>query len=118
MAFAYRFRPIFESSSVVQNRVIMDELYISALKLHHQIQVWVVRERIQHIKSFGLLGCQRLNSWKSSSRFDVLSLINRGEESGVPVENRDGEVCFLTFRDFAATISFDWLKQYLCKIRS
>src|ERR1700732_4339360 len=45
-----RLNKVFERSTIVENGVIVHELYIAGLKLHHQVQERVVRQFVEQIQ--------------------------------------------------------------------
>src|SRR5712664_316033 len=71
-----RLSKVFECRSIVENSVIVHELYISRLKLHRQVQLWIVRQLVEQIQSFNLNLTERWDSRKAAGRLDVLSLID------------------------------------------
>src|SRR5216684_1843864 len=107
VTFALRLSKVLERGSIVENRVVVHKLYIAGLELHRQIQVRIVRQFVEQIQSFNLKGTERCDSRKAAGRLDILSLIDCGKQTLVPVENRNGEVGFAGFRNFTTSIRFN-----------
>src|SRR5258708_23990010 len=97
--------------------MIVHELHISGLKLHRQVQRWVVRQFVEQIKCLELKGAERCDPWKAAGRLDVLSLIDRRDQSRVPVEDGNGEIRFTTFRNFTASVSLNRIEQDSKEVR-
>src|SRR5262249_61539709 len=105
-------RPVLESRAVVQDRVVVDQLYVARTKLHLYIQRRVVGQRVEHIQRLDLSGGESRNIRRPARRFDVLPLIDRREQSLMPVEDRDGGVWVLSGVHFSSPGRFDRLRQY------
>src|SRR5262249_20055430 len=54
VALAIRLSKILERGSIVQNRMVVHQLNIARLKLHHQDQLRIVRQFVQQIESLDL----------------------------------------------------------------
>src|SRR4030095_1093009 len=108
--------PALQRRAGVQDRVVVNQLYVARTKLHMHIQSRVVCQRVEHIHRLDLTGGEWRNIRRTARRFDVLPLIDRREQSIVPAEDRDEEVRFLSGVHFSAPVSFDRLEQYFCQV--
>ena len=55
VALALGLVPVLESGAVVQNLVIVDELDVTRLEFHHQVNGGIVGQRIEEVEGFDLL---------------------------------------------------------------
>ena len=55
MSFTFRLWIVLERCSIVEDGVVMDELYIPGFKLHRQIELRIVGELVLQIERFDLL---------------------------------------------------------------
>src|SRR6266478_5549143 len=117
VALALRLREILERGSVVQNGVIVHELHIAGLKLHHQVQEWVVRQFVEQIKCLNLKRAERRDPGETSGRLDVLPLVNRREQALMPVKDRNGEIGFAAFGNFTTPVCFNGIEQNSEEVR-
>ena len=117
VALALRLREILERGSIVQNGVIVHELHIAGFKLHHQVQFWIVRQFVEQIQCLDLKRVKRRDPGKASGGLDVLPLVDRREQALVPVEDRNGEIGFAAFGNFATSIRFNWIEQDSGEVR-
>src|SRR6185369_2968623 len=104
MSLPIDFRIIFKSCSIVQDRMIVDELNIPRLKFHQQVESWIVRELVQQIKCFDLLRCKWGYTRKAASRLNVLPLVFCRNQALVIIEDRNREIRFSAIRHLTASI--------------
>src|SRR5216684_2925170 len=118
VTLALRLQEILERGSIVQNCVIVHELHIAWLKLHHQVQRRVVRQFVEQIKCLDLKRTERCDPRKAAGRLDVLSLVDRRDQSLVAVEDRNGEIGFTAFGNLTTSVRLNRIEQDSEEVRS
>lgn len=88
MALALGLRPILEFGAVVQGLVVVDELNVPCLEFHLQMDVGIVRHRIEEIERFDLPLRQRRHVVETLGRIDVAPGVPAVEPPRVPTEDR------------------------------
>src|SRR5262249_403619 len=76
VALALGLRAVIESRAVVQDGMVVNQLYVAWTKLHMYIQRGIVSQRVEHIQGLDLTGGKRRNFRKAPRRFYVLPLID------------------------------------------
>src|SRR5512147_1040872 len=98
MSLPIELRIIFESCSIMQDRMIVDELNISRLKFHQQVELRIVGELVQQIKCFDLLRCKWRYTGKATSRLNVLPLVFCRNQALVIIKDWNSKIGFSAFR--------------------
>src|SRR5215213_2455518 len=109
VSLALGLRVILECSAIVQDGVVVHELNVAPFEFHHQVQPWIVCQFIQKIERLDLQRAEWRHLMKAPRRLDVLSLIDRRNQSVVIVEDGNVEIRFAAFGNFTTPVGFDWL---------
>src|SRR6516164_3893910 len=112
VALALGLRPILVIGAVMQDHVVMKELYIAGPKRDIEIVRRVVRKRVEQIERLDLPFGQPRRVGRALRGRDVVPVaVDDRELAGMPVKHRGFVVAFPARRHFAATIEAKRLKQ-------
>src|SRR3954469_10483476 len=108
--------PIAESGPVMQQGMIVDELHITRLKPHAEMQSGIICERVEEIERLDVSRSQSRRVGKALRAIDILALIEPGQEPRIPIQHRDFKIWLFVLRHLASSVRRDRIKQESGKV--